>query len=218
MGGAEGERALQLTRIRCTNCGAAFENVSEDQRLFRCTRKGCGAVFLVDQGKQFSDIEQLKAEQIRRLRDGLRASLSPFDAQQVDVYAREILAMISEDFRARAALCLCQAADGHPLALRRLLEGELACSEEEFLEMFPAMLLRCEYRELMALEGATEACVSARGQEDCLSAIEHRKEELSQRSDCYADIPRDVFICHSSVDSDKARRVVAALEEDGNQC
>ena len=70
----------------------------------------------------------------------------------------------------------------------------------------------------MALQGATEACVSGRGQEDCLSAIERRKEELLQKSDCYADIPRDVFICHSSVDSAKARRVAAVLEEDGNQC
>ena len=209
---------MQLIRIRCTNCGAEFENVSEGQRLFRCTRKGCGAVFLVDQGRRFSDIEAFKAEQIQALRDGLRKGLSPFDAQRVELYAHKILGMIPEDFRARTALCLCQSVAGNPLALRRLLEGEINCPEEEFLEMFPALLAHCEYRELMALQGATEACVSGRGQEDCLSAIERRKEELRQKSDCYADIPRDVFICHSSVDSAKARRVAAVLEEDGNQC
>lgn len=209
---------MQLTRIRCTNCGAEFEDVSEDQQLFRCTRKGCGAVFLVDQGRRFSDIEQLKADQIQRLRAGLRASLSPFDPQQADLYAREILSMIPEDFRARATLCLCQAINGRPLALRRLLEGELTCPEEEFLEMYPVILARCEYRELMALEGAAEMVVNAHGLEDCLSAVERRKEELRRKSDCYADIPRDVFICFSSVDSAKARRVVSALEEDGNQC
>ena len=138
---------MQLIRIRCTNCGAEFENVSEGQRLFRCTRKGCGAVFLVDQGRRFSDIEAFKAEQIQALRDGLRKGLSPFDAQRVELYAHKILGMIPEDFRARTALCLCQSVAGNPLALRRLLEGEINCPEEEFLEMFPALLAHCEYRD-----------------------------------------------------------------------
>ena len=73
---------------------------------------------------------------------------SPFDPQQADLYAREILSMIPEDFRARATLCLCQAINGRPLALRRLLEGELTCPEEEFLEMFPVILAPVSYTHL----------------------------------------------------------------------
>ncbi len=210
--------SLKLTRIRCTNCGAEFENVSEGQRLFRCTRKGCGAVFLVEQGQRFSDVEQQRAEQIQRLRTALGGSLSPLVTEQAELYAREILALIPDDFRARAALCLCQAIKGKPLALRSLLEGAVDCPQQEFLEMFPILLARCEYRELLSLAAAAEQCVDAHGLDDCLSAIDRRKEELRRMSECYADVPRDVFICHSSVDSAKALRVLTALEVDGNQC
>ena len=97
---------MTIQRLRCTSCGADFENIEAEQQVFRCTRKGCGAVFLVEQGKKFSDIEEMKAQQIQKLREGLKNSLQPFHAEQVRLYAKEILAMIPEDYRARAALCL----------------------------------------------------------------------------------------------------------------
>ena len=149
---------------------------------------------------------------------GLINSLEPFHGEQVCLYAKEILAMIPEDYRARAALCLAEAAKGHTLALRRLLEGRPECSEEEFLEWFPFLLARCEYRELMALEGAVVRHVSAENQNACEAAIDARKDEIRCKSDCYADIPRDVFICHSGMDHAKAIQVMETLEKDGNQC
>jgi len=212
------EAHMIIQRMRCTNCGADFENIEAEQQVFRCTRKGCGAVFLVEQGKKFSDIEEMKAQQIQKLREGLTKSLEPFHGEQVRLYAKEILAMIPEDYRARAALCLEEAVKGHTLSLRHLLEGRPECSEEEFLEMFPFLLARCGYRELLALEGAAEACVESLKRGECLDAIAARKEELRLKSDCYADIPRDVFVCHSSSDAAKAMQVVEALEKDGNQC
>lgn len=209
---------MKMLRIRCTSCGADFDNVEADQQIFRCTRKGCGAVFMVEQGRKFSDIEEMQAQHIQKLREGLKNSLTPFASVQAKLYAGQILAMIPEDFRALAALAICEQAEGHIMPLRRLLEGKIACSEEEFLEMFPLILARCEYRELMALEGAVDRCVSAENQNACESAIDARKEEIRRKSDIYADIPRDVFICHSSVDGVKAMQVVTALEADGNEC
>ena len=51
---------MELIRLRCTSCGADFDNVNlqENQRFFRCTRAGCGATFMVDQGARFADIEK----------------------------------------------------------------------------------------------------------------------------------------------------------------
>ena len=115
---------MKMLRIRCTSCGADFDNVEADQQIFRCTRKGCGAVFMVEQGRKFFDIEEMQAQHIQKLREGLKNSLTPFTAVQAKLYAGQILAMIPEDFRARAALVICEQANGHILPLRQLLEGE----------------------------------------------------------------------------------------------
>lgn len=210
---------MKLTRVRCTNCGADFENVEEGQTVFHCTRMGCGATFVVAQGRKFSEADAADSEKMQKLRSALKQSLSPFDREQAGLYAGQILAMVPEDFRARAALCLCEFKQGKPRALRRLLEKRVDCTEPEFLEMFPIILSMSEYRELMLLESAVELYVSdARQISDMKMQIVDRKEEIRISSDRYADIPRDVFICHSSVQQDLAMQVVEALEKDGNLC
>lgn len=210
---------MKLIRVRCTNCGADFENVEEGQRVFHCTRMGCGATFVVEQGRKFSEVDAAESEKIEKLRKALKQSLSPFNQTQAMLYAQEISAMIPGDFRARVALCLCEFRQGKPRALRRLLERRVECTEPEFLEMFPLILSVGDYRELMQLEGAVEMYLSDSAKISELKwQIANRKEELRISSDQYADIPRDVFICHSSMQQELAMQVVEALEKDGNVC
>ena len=45
-------------------------------------------------------------------------------------------------------------------------------------------------------------------------ALLKRQEEI----ELFSDIPRDIFICHSSLDKNKVNEILKTLEEDGNTC
>ena len=89
---------MKLNRLRCPNCGADFENVdvTEDQKLFKCTRLGCGATFVLDQGVRFADVKQAEAEKIGHFREEMKLALYPFDRHLAGHYAEDILTIIPD--------------------------------------------------------------------------------------------------------------------------
>ena len=213
---------MEMIRLRCTSCGADFENVDlqEHQRFFRCTRAGCGAVFMVEQGEKFADVEQAEAEKIQKYRQELQSALEPMQDDQVDFYAHEILKMIPEDFRAQAFMYLVQFRQESSRGLYRFLSQPPECTEEEFEAVFPSLLHFCDFRGLKLMrEKTVPQCVKQREKrQELLSRVEKRLDRLREESDAYAEISRDVFVCHSGANSDVALQVVNALEKDGNQC
>ena len=208
---------MKLIRVRCTNCGAYFEKVEENQTVFHCIY--CRATFVVEQGRKFSELEAEKTEKIGKYREGIIKTLNPFNGSQASFYAQQILTLIPDDFRARVVLALCDFKQGRPRLLRDLLEKHAECTEEEFLEMFPSIISMSEYRELMLLESAIDMHVSDSDTVYNLKMqIKDRKEFIRQSNELYADVPRDVFVCHSSLQADIGMRVVEELEADGNTC
>ena len=214
--------SMDMIRLRCTSCGADFENVDvqEHQRFFKCTRAGCGAVFMVDQGAKFADVEQADAEKIQKYREELKAALEPIQDDRVDFFAHEILRLVPEDFRAQALSHLVQFRRESSRGLYQFLSQPPECTEEEFADVFPILLRFCDFRALKLLRDKTvPQCVKQKEQRaEMLAQVDWQMQRLRDESDAYAEVNRDVFICHSSENGDVALQVVDALEKDGNQC
>ena len=50
------------------------------------------------------------------------------------------------------------------------------------------------------------------------NAINESLKQRTKEIDLFSDVPRDIFICHSSLDKDKVNEILNMLEEDGNTC
>jgi len=212
---------MKLTRLRCTNCGASFENIDleKDQHIFKCTRLGCGAVFFVDQGVKFADIQQAEAEKIQHYREEMARALSPFDRELAARYASNILEILPDDYRAKAVFSLSNASEEDNRPLYNLLTAENEATPEEFAEVFPVLLKRSDYHALTLLQQAVPRYVTDEKQRaQLLAQVAEQTEFLKRKITDYADVPRDVFVCHKSDDLDIVMRVVRALEADGNKC
>ncbi len=211
---------MKLTRLRCPNCGADFENVDleQDQRIFKCTRMGCGAAFIVDQGAKFAYIEKREAEKIEQYRREMNRALSPFDSYLAMRYAENIITILPNDFRAKAVLSIAQSNDSNKRPLYNFLSSESDCTTEEFEEVFPVILNHCDYRALKLLEESAKRIPDSPTKSRMQAQISDQMAYLKKKNDDYADVPRDVFICHSSEDIDIAMNVMQVLENDGNTC
>jgi len=210
---------LELVRVRCTSCGADFEDVKEDQEVFTCKRFGCGATFRVSHGKLFALIDKEKTEKIANHRKALYEALDDFRTESVFEYASVITGMLPDDFRANIAQRLAQmkTVNADPRAFRNYISDCPAATETEFAEIFPYILKYAGYSELKYLERALPVYVKGealKGIKKELSKAFEREESLNRD---YADIHRDVFICHSSENADFAEQAYASLLGDGRK-
>lgn len=209
---------MELVRIRCTNCGANFDEVDSEQKVYHCTRKGCGAVFLVAQGNQFAQIDEMKAQHIAHLRLAMFASLNPFNLKLANQHANNIMAIIPNDFQAKVVWCLCEMKNGDARPLRTFLDSTAECTNFEFDRLYPTLLKTLDYRELHELEKAINHWDNLENKDSYFTEIRQRTKVLREEADSYSNIPRDVFVCHSSSDATVVEKAVAALEKDGNKC
>ena len=211
---------MKLTRLRCPNCGADFENVDleQGQRVFKCTRLGCGATFIVDQGEKFADIDKREAEKIEQYRTEMNNALSPFDQYLAMRYAENIIAILPNDFRAKAVLSIAQSNENNKRPIYNFLSSDFDCTYEEFEEIFPVILRYCDYHGLKLLEESIQNIPDNQTKSEMQAQINRQMAYLKKKNDDYADVPRDVFVCHSSDDIDIAMKVVKELEDDGNTC
>lgn len=208
---------FQLIRIRCTNCGADFDSVREDQQIFSCTRFGCGATFRISQGKAFYHTEKEKAAKIANHRAAMTQALRSYQFDAVLQYASVIIGLIPTDFRANAAQQLAhfKAREGDSRALREYLSSFPAVTETEFSEMLPYFLDYCGYDELIFLLDLLPRYSAGAALTENNKLVFNRLKEIETENEAYADIKRDVFLCCSDADGEIAREAADALAGDG---
>ncbi len=208
---------LQLKRIRCTCCGAEFENVQPGQTVFVCTRLGCGATFSLRQGEDFARVDKEKAERISLHRAALKDALDNFQIEQIKQYASVIIGMIPDDYRAQIAQYLyilkSPLSDSRPL--RDYLQKLPSATRSEYIEMFQYILKYGKYNEIRALERTIPHYTDGEICDRLHEIVNTRYRELEREIQDTSKIRRDVFICHSSQNIDAAERVYNELINEG---
>ncbi len=212
---------MEFKRLRCTNCGANIENINiqKGQNIYKCPRIGCGATFLIEQGATFADIEAAEAEKIDTYRRQMKASLNPYNRELAAQFAGNILSVLPDDYRARAVFAVTQSTDEDKRPIYNLLDAGVECTSDEFQEVFALLLAHSDFSALRLLEKfALLREADAVKKADYQNRVRKQLEEYKKKTDDYADVPRDVFICHKNTDIDFTMRVLEDLELDGNTC
>ena len=212
---------MKLTRLRCPNCGADFENIDleKGQKIFKCTRLGCGASFIIDQGIKFADIQKAEADKIRQYRNELSSSISPFNRTLAARHAEDILSILPNDYRAKAILSIANSWYEDKRPLENFITSNTECTSEEFEEVFIPMLDHSNYKTWKLLQEALPHFIDDPiKRHEMNELLKIRETAIINETDRYAQVPKDIFICHSSSDNEIVMRVVKALEEDGWKC
>ncbi len=212
---------IKLTRLRCPNCGSdlEIENLSPDREFIQCTRLGCGATFKINRGIRFAEFKKAEAEKIGKYRREMTEALFPLNRTQASTNAENILAMIPDDYRAKAVCCITDSWFEDQRPLENFLDSRAEATAEEFEEIFPAMLSQCNYKAWQKLTAAIPYYITdPQKQAELKEHADLRMESILEENDKYAIVSRDIFICHSSADNAVVMRVVNALEEDGWKC
>ena len=209
----------QMERIRCTSCGADFEDYDPEAKVMQCTRLGCGATFVIDQGKQFDKVQVDHEEEITKLRKLLKQAIEARDALRMADYATKIRVLIPDDALAGFCEALGQKRRGRQADYGQHLQQAGFMTREDADQIFTLALEEAFFT--MHDVGALERFMHNQFPEEELAAYQQRLSQaidrLAEASNRYAIIPRDVFICHSSDDA-IAREVEEMLRKDGVKC
>ena len=209
-----------LERIRCTKCGAEFEEIDENAHFMRCTRMGCGATFVIRQAKEFAKAEIDHTSDIQNLRQLLAEAVRHNDPKAMEASAQNIRMWVPDDYFAMYCAALAQKKCGRFRGYTDFLQTGHEMTPEERDQVFYIMLSHA-YFTMHDVE-AVHAYIHINYPQD---EREEKARELKQAIDCLSEeqnllapIPRDVFICHSSSDEKIAMEAYDELTSDGNTC
>ncbi|NCB06258.1 MAG: TIR domain-containing protein, partial [Clostridia bacterium] len=210
---------MRLVPLRCTKCGADIVDYTEGAGVVRCSALGCGATFLLEQGKSFAKSNAIEVKAIANLRKNLAFYQSMRNYQQLADTANAILKLVPEDFLAQFYARLAEKHIGDPRGYRAFLENPPSATPDEYEEAARSVLEQLEIdEEPYAVRYLQKAIPDRDSQMEWTGALTKAVETLRQKADHYALYPRDVFISYSHFDVALARQVVQCLEGDGVSC
>ncbi len=210
---------MDLHLLTCPNCGES--KLKEENGLFSC--RVCGTT--LDQNKAEDFANRLEAmmnskgeADIGRLRYLLNQEINKplWHKSLIESYCRDILTLIPDDFKAGFCLAFI-----HAKKFPREYESFLSSHESIQLSgydkrfIYPLLIDQCSYEAL----ASTKDFLLAQGDLDlCASRLEDAMRAREEENDRFANIERDVFVCHASSELDKIMPIIEKLEGDGYTC
>ena len=203
----------------CTRCGSHYlEKQSETE--YKCL--SCDAIITKEKALDFEEqYKKLQAEgkafDIANLRSLVRKALEGhIDKDSLIKYSQDILRVLPGDvlslFYIKFANRIIYPSD-YEYYLNLLLKE---ATQTEIDEIIDIIITNARFREKEQVINIINKFY--KGREDKLIELEKALKQRTKEIDLFSDIPRDIFICHSSLDKDKVNEILKTLEEDGNTC
>ena len=203
----------------CTRCGSHYlEKQSETE--YKCL--SCDAIITKEKALDFEEqYKKLQAEgkafDIANLRSLVRKALEGhIDKDSLIKYSQDILRVLPGDvlslFYIKFANRIIYPSD-YEYYLNLLLKE---ATQTEIDEIIDIIITNARFREKEQVINIINKFY--KGREDKLIELEKALKQRTKEIDLFSDIPRDIFICHSSLDKDKVNEILTELEEDGNTC
>jgi hypothetical protein len=202
-----------INNLRCTNCGVqqSLESKLDDNTVV-C--KVCLYSFLISQGHDLNKLESFNEEVLKKLRSNLKASLDTDDLNGIHHFSREIITLIPNDYRGKYYNAYSKSKLESNKALMSFFKKEVhESTANERKEISHHMATNIDVRDKKA---AIEYLKKNTNEDlENFNLIINQRIELENN---YALVPKDIFICHRSIDKKTALNIVEVLEKDGNKC
>ena len=201
----------------CTRCGSQhLEKQSETE--YKCL--SCDAIITKEKAVNFEKeyrklLEEGKSVDIKNLRNLMDKALEGhIDKVLLVDTCTELLRILPEDVKATFYLKYVNR-EKDPFAYESFLESLInEATITEMDEIIDIIISSTKKREEEIIRILANYFYGIKYNKDIDKALLRRQEEI----ELFSDIPRDIFICHSSLDKNKVNEILKTLEEDGNTC
>ncbi len=207
----------KVDSLICTRCGSHHIEVVNDE-LFKCT--SCDALIKKEKALGFEkEYRRLTLEgkniDIANLRSIVKKALEGhIDKDSLIKYSQDILRILPEDTLSLFYIKYINRKID-PIAYELFLESLInKATITEVDEIINRIISSTQKREEERIRKLANYFYGTKYDDDIDKALLKRQEEI----ELFSDIPRDIFICHSSLDIDKVNEILKELEEDGNTC
>lgn len=207
---------MELRRVRCTQCGADFDRFDPTVRMMRCNRMGCGAVFVVEQGVKFAEVDNKAADEIGKLRKAMENAIAAHNQELIFRHATSVQEMLPDDYTANFWLSLLSVRlyDKHPAIYEDFLRSDCAATDEEVEKCAQYAIENATEDEADALREFFETRFSkdaVKTKMALLRARLFRLRELNKKSG-------DVFILSDRSGGEIADELYRRLRQNGVSC
>ena len=207
----------KVDSLICTRCGSHYIEVVNDE-LFKCT--SCDALIKKEKALDFEkEYKRLTLEgkniDIANLRSIVKKALEGhIDKDSLIKYSQDILRILPEDTLSLFYIKYINRKTD-PFAYESFLESLInKATITEVDEIINRIISSTQKREEERIRKLANYFYGTKYDDDIDKALLKRQEEI----ELFSDVPRDIFICHSSLDKDKVNEILKTLEEDGNTC
>ena len=208
---------MEVKELRCTICTSPhLEKVSEYE--YRCSN--CGAIVKKEKAENFEEVfkrlqEEGQTLDISNLRYLVKRSLeNHIDRDSLIKYSQKILRILPDDVLSLFYLKYINK-NKYPLDYESFLDSlNNQATITEMNEIIDIIVSSTTNRDKDKVLKLSNHFYGNKYNTKINDSLEQRKREI----DLFSDVPRDVFICWSSIDKEEANKVLNALEEDGNTC
>ena len=201
---------MKLQTAKCTTCGASLK-LEVDKAISECSY--CKSQIIVSNALDFNKVKLDRSEDIKKYRENLAKFVKNNSLDEIIRTSNNIKDIIPNDFVANYYFAYAKQQKNEPKFMYEFLDKPLEYTGDDLDLVIDHLIsnsdLRDENRVVRFLKAVSE------------EALASYRIELSKRleiEDNYADIPRDIFICHSSKNESAVKQVVKVLEDDSNSC
>ncbi|MDY4144796.1 MAG: DUF6273 domain-containing protein [Bacilli bacterium] len=207
----------EIKSLICTRCGSHHIEMVNNE-LFRCT--SCDALIKMDKAFNFEKeykrlIEEGKTVDIANLRSLVKKALEGhIDKALLTNTCAEILKILPDDVLSLFYIKYVNR-NKNPFEYESFLESLIYnATITEMDEIINVIISSTKKREEEKVRKLSNYFYQGKYDNAINESLKQRTKEI----DLFSDVPRDIFICHSSLDKDKVNEILNMLEEDGNTC
>jgi hypothetical protein len=201
---------MKLQTAKCTVCGASLK-LEIDKAISECSY--CKSQIIVSNALDFAKVKLDRSEDIKKYRENLAKFVKNNSLEEILRVSNLILDILPNDYVASYYFAYAKQQKNEPKFMYEFLDKPLEYTNDDLDLVIDHLIsnsdLRDENRVVRFLKAVSE------------EALASYRIELSKRleiEDNYVDIPRDIFICHSSKNEYAVKQVVKVLEDDSNSC
>lgn len=208
---------MKIETLVCPNCGCReMGKVKISGNIGTCP--ACDETFVLELAEKLSTVEVDKTKDLQNFRAKLSNAIAINDVVGILNYSKKIIEIIPEDYTSVYFHAYAQNAFGNNNYLSLFYNDDIGEHTPEEMDRIIEHIIN--YSDLRDEHTVVSYFTKIDGI-DNEAVIKRFKTVFTlrcQQEEAYDNIPRDVFICHRSTDSDIAQKICQAIEEDGNQC